>query len=72
MAKKKSKLVKKLGVRDVTFFKIANRKGYAAICKDHLCEGRTVYQAYSRLVKAVRRNNYELPIKTAPDLKGKG
>ncbi len=69
---KKSKIMKKLSVRDVTFLKIANRKGYAAICKNHLCEGRTVYQAYSRLVKAVRRNAYELPLKTAQDLKGKG
>ena len=67
MARKPRKL-KKLGMKDVTFFRIANRRGYAAIAKNHLTEGRTVYQAYSRLVKAVRRTGYELPLKKAPEL----
>lgn len=67
-AKKPAKQLCKLGMRDVTTFRIANRKGFAAIAKNNLTEGRTVYQAYSRLVKACRRNGYELPDKTAKDL----
>lgn len=67
MAKKKRPL-KKLSLKDVKFFKIANRKGYATIAKNNLTEGRTVYQAYSRLVKACKRNGYELPIRKAPQL----
>ena len=60
--------LKKLSLRDVQFFKIVNRRGYATIAKGNLTEGRTVYQAYSRLVKACRRRGYELPIRTAPGL----
>jgi len=67
MAKKK-RVLRKIGLRDVKFFRIANRRGVAAIAKNNLTEGRTVYQAYSRLVKACRRNGYELPEKTARDL----
>ena len=67
MARKVKKL-KKLSLKDVKFFKIANRKGYATVAKNNLTEGRTVYQAYSRLVKACRRTGYELPIKKAPQL----
>ena len=64
----KRKLLRKLGMRDVVFFRIANRKGFAAIARNNLTEGRTVYQAYSRLVKACRRTGYELPMKTAQNL----
>jgi hypothetical protein len=72
MASKKPKTLKKLSLKEVKFFKIANRKGYATIAKNHLTEGRTIYQAYSRLVKACKRSGYELPIRTAPQLpKGK-
>ena len=41
-------------------FKIKNRKGYAALCLDHLTEGNTPVQAYQRMVKAVKRNGYTL------------
>lgn len=64
----KNKILKKMSLRDVVFFKIANRKGFAAIAKNNLTEGRTIYQAYSRLVKACRRNGYELPLKSADEL----
>ena len=67
MARKPRKL-KKLGMKDVRFFRIANRRGYAAIAKKNLTEGRTVYQAYSRLVKACKRSGYELPKKMAGQL----
>lgn len=64
----KMKPLKKISVRDVTFIKLANRKGFAAIAKNNLTEGRTVYQAYSRLVKACKRTGYELPIRAADQL----
>ena len=68
MAAKKGKVLKKLGMKDVTIFRIANRKGFAAIAKNNLCEGRSVFQAYDRLIKACRRNGWELPEKTAAQL----
>ena len=45
----------KIGKYDAKMFKIKNRKGYAAVCAGHLTEGRTVEQAYDRMVKALRR-----------------
>jgi hypothetical protein len=41
----------------VNIFKIKNRKGYAAVCCSRLTEGRTVEQAYDRMVKAMRRTS---------------
>jgi hypothetical protein len=61
----RNRILRKLSVREVKFFRIANRKGYAAIVRNHLTEGRTVFQAYSRMVKAVKRAGFELPLKTA-------
>lgn len=66
--RKRGRILKKIGMRDVFVFKIVNRRGFATIAKGNLTEGRTVYQAYSRLVKACRRSGYELPLKDAPDL----
>jgi hypothetical protein len=45
----------KIGHLDVEIFKIRNRRGYAAICCEHLTEGSTQQEAYDRMVKAVRR-----------------
>ncbi len=64
MKKKRSKQVPapvQLRARDVTIFKIANRRGYAAIAKNNLTEGRSIPQAYSRLAKALRRIGCALP-----------
>jgi hypothetical protein len=47
----------KIGHLDVNIFKIANRAGYAAICCDHLTEGKTQEEAYDRMVKALRRSD---------------
>jgi hypothetical protein len=58
--------LKKLGLRSVTVFKIANRRGYAAIAQRNLTEGRSVAQAYSRLVKACRRRGLDLPLDRLP------
>jgi len=67
-SRKPAKPLRKLGMKDVSIFRIANRKGFAAIARNNLTEGRTVYQAYDRLVKACKRNGYELPVKTATQL----
>ncbi|MCF7887358.1 MAG: hypothetical protein K9L71_02965 [Candidatus Omnitrophica bacterium] len=40
----------------VKIFKIANRKGYTALCKNYLTEGRLVSESYQRMIKALKRN----------------
>lgn len=45
----------KAAVNKIGVFKIKNRKGYAAICQNHLTEGRTSEQARDRMIKALRR-----------------
>jgi hypothetical protein len=39
----------------IQIFKIKNRTGYAALCCEHLTEGRTREQAKARMDKALRR-----------------
>lgn len=39
----------------ITIFKIKNRSGYAAICKEHLTEGKSKAEALGRMVKALKR-----------------
>jgi hypothetical protein len=39
----------------ITVFKIKNRTGYAAICEDHLTEGRSKREALERMEKALKR-----------------
>ena len=45
----------KIGGKQVSVFKIRNRKGYAAICCNNLTEGRTGQEACARMEKALRR-----------------
>ena len=59
MVKKVVKL-KKLPRGKVKTFKIKNRKGYAAICMDNLTEGSSAAEAVRRMVKAVKRQGYDL------------
>lgn len=47
----------RIGHLKVSIFKIKNRAGYAAVCFDHLTEGKTSQEAYERMVKALRRTN---------------
>jgi len=47
----------KIGHLKVSIFKIKNRRGFAAVCFDHLTEGSSAKQAYERMVKALRRTN---------------
>jgi hypothetical protein len=46
----------KIGNAPVRIFKIKNRRGFAAVCRDNLTEGTTRGQAFDRMVKAVRRS----------------
>ena len=48
---------RKIGHLEVKIFKIKNRTGYAAVCFDHLTEGKSPEVAYERMVKALRRTN---------------
>jgi len=41
----------------IKVFKIKNRSGYAAICSEHLTEGRSKEQALARMVKALKRTS---------------
>jgi hypothetical protein len=45
----------KIGRKSIKIFKIKNRKGFAAVCRDHLTEGKNPQQAFDRMVKAARR-----------------
>jgi hypothetical protein len=47
----------KIGHLKVVIFKIKNRSGYAAVCCEHLTEGKTQQEACDRMVKALRRTN---------------
>lgn len=51
----KDKVLNKISMSEVKTFKIRNRKGYAAVCKDNLTEGVTVAQALERMNKALKR-----------------
>ena len=46
----------KIGHLKVNIFKIKNRVGFAAVCCEHLTEGKTGQEAYERMVKALRRS----------------
>lgn len=50
-------MVERVGHLKVQIFKIRNRQGYAAICFDHLTEGKSAQEAYDRMLKALRRSN---------------
>ena len=62
---KKKIALRLLSPKAVAMFKIQNRRGYAAICKGNLTEGRTPYQAYLRMNKALKRMGYTLKAMTA-------
>lgn len=56
-----------VNLKTVKIFKINNRKGYGCICRNHLTEGKTIYEAYLRMKKALKRNGYILKDLTAKD-----
>ena len=49
----------------VRIFKIANRRGFAALCLQNLTEGNSPYVTYCRMQKAVKRSGFCLPDITA-------
>ncbi|MFH1460067.1 MAG: hypothetical protein ABIG64_06840 [Candidatus Omnitrophota bacterium] len=61
----KKKVLRKISSQKVRIFKIINRRGYAAICLNNLTEGATPNVAYCRMIKAVKRTGYELPLISA-------
>jgi len=50
-------MIERIGHLKVEIFKIKNRKGYAAVCCEHLTEGSSAREAYARMAKALRRSN---------------
>jgi len=52
--------LKKIPASQVNIFKIKNRKGFAAICKDNLTEGGTQALVLDRMNKALKRTGYTL------------
>ena len=60
MATRKPAPLKKISRGEIYIFKVKNRRSYAAICKDNLCEGTTAQQAIRRLYHPLRRMGYEL------------
>ncbi|MDD3296669.1 MAG: hypothetical protein PHU64_04830 [Candidatus Omnitrophica bacterium] len=54
----------KISAAKIKIFKIKNRRGYAGLCLNHLTEGKTLYQVYDRMVKALRRS--KITIKKTP------
>jgi len=56
--------LRKISVSKIRIFKIKNRKGYAAVCLNNLTEGKTLYQVYERMLKALKRKG--MGIKSQP------
>jgi hypothetical protein len=54
------KNLRKLASSKVTIFKIKNRRGFAAIALKNLTEGRSPVEAFNRMIKAVKREGFEL------------
>lgn len=59
----------KIGAKRVKIFKLKNRRGYAAVCMNHLTEGRTIVQAYDRMIKALKRTGHILEKQKSSRLK---
>jgi len=50
-----AKTLRSISKREVKTFKIKNRRGYAAICRNNLTEGNSIIQAVARIKKALKR-----------------
>ena len=55
-----AKKVKKISSGQVCIFKLKNRRGFAALCRNHLTEGSSPVQSFERMVKAVKRSGYQV------------
>ncbi|MDD4954887.1 MAG: hypothetical protein PHP17_02475 [Candidatus Omnitrophica bacterium] len=49
-----------IDARRLKMFKIKNRRGYACIFSNHLTEGKSVVEAYDRMLKALRRSKIQV------------
>jgi len=49
-----------IGAKRLKIFKIKNRRGYACIFSNHLTEGKTIVEAYDRMLKALRRSKIKV------------
>lgn len=56
----KESVLKKVPSSEVMTFKILNRKGFAAVCRDNLTEGASPAEALDRMNKALKRIGYTL------------
>ncbi len=52
--------LKKVPRSQVKTFKIKNRRGFAAICRNNLTEGRSTAQAIDRMNKALKRKGFTI------------
>ncbi len=43
--------------QSINVFKIKNRSGFAAVCDDHLTEGKSEAEALDRMLKALKRTS---------------
>ena len=59
----------RISLKKVKIFKIKNRKGYGCVCMNNLTEGKTSLEAYSRMIKAVKRSGDTLDDLGVNDLK---
>lgn len=50
----------KIDNREVNVFKVKNRRGYAALCDDHLTEGDSQQEALDRMMKALKRTEKKI------------
>ena len=49
-----------IGAKRLKIFKIKNRRGYACIFSNHLTEGKSIVEAYDRMLKALRRSSIKV------------
>ena len=56
----KTKTLRPLSKRELSLFKIKNRRGYAAICHKNLTEGNSIIQVIARMNKALKREGLVL------------
>ena len=57
----KKRLLRPIPRTRVRIFRIANRRGFAALCCMNLTEGSSPFKAYCRMQKAVKRQGFCLP-----------
>ena len=49
------KTLRPISKNSLDIFKIKNRRGFAAVCRKNLTEGKSVVEAVARMAKALKR-----------------